>query len=573
MGHAANEVSEIPEYLTPYIVQQDSSLYTSMDHASWRFILKLSQDFFAKHAHQKYLDGLSETGISVDRIPLIQEMDKALGRFGWRAVAVSGFIPPGVFMEFLALGILPIACDMRSLEHLAYTPAPDIVHEAAGHAPIIADPDYARYLKSYGEISRKAIYSSKDMAVYHAIRELSEVKEDPKSTIDQIAESQKRLESAVSDVDYVSEAAELSRMGWWTFEYGLVGSLADPKIYGAGLLSSIGESYHCLGAEVKKLPLSLQCIVTDYDITRPQPQLFVAKDFSDLIQVLEHLANRMSFRIGGLDGLSRAKKAGTVTTVQLESGVQVSGVLSNYRLREEKPYYLQFAGPVQIAADDEEFSGQGAEYHKTGFSSPIGPLLDGRSPVELSEDDLRQGYLRFRSGVEVSGAFHSLTRKFDKTLIVTFKDCTVRKGDEILFRPEWGTFDMICGQDVVSVFGGAADRKKFLAATGGFHQMPGKPKTNLTEKNRPLNELYSRLRALRDRGVGPDLSELESIHEELESSFPTDWLLRWELLEVSKTTGVVLPFERRLRERLGEISRISKDRAEMIQRGLALIAV
>src|ERR1700749_4787397 len=131
MAHPPSQKAPvIPDYLRPHVVEQDPSLYTPIDHASWRFILKLSQSFFKKHAHRKYLDGLRETGISTERIPLISEMSEKLGEFGWQAVAVSGFIPPGVFMEFLALGILPIACDMRKIENLAYTPAPDIVHEA-----------------------------------------------------------------------------------------------------------------------------------------------------------------------------------------------------------------------------------------------------------------------------------------------------------------------------------------------------------------------------------------------------------------------------------------------------------
>src|SRR5688572_12007684 len=99
MGPRGTAANEVPEYLRPYVVAQDPSLYTAIDHASWRFILKISQAFFAKHAHEKYLSGLRETGISTERIPLISEMDEALKKFGWRAVAVSGFIPPAVFME------------------------------------------------------------------------------------------------------------------------------------------------------------------------------------------------------------------------------------------------------------------------------------------------------------------------------------------------------------------------------------------------------------------------------------------------------------------------------------------
>ena len=77
-------------------------------------------------------------------------MNEKMNKFGWGAVAVRGFIPPEIFMEFQALGILPIACDMRSSEHLTYTPAPDIVHESAGHNPIIINEEYAHYLKEYG---------------------------------------------------------------------------------------------------------------------------------------------------------------------------------------------------------------------------------------------------------------------------------------------------------------------------------------------------------------------------------------------------------------------------------------
>jgi len=183
-------LSEIPEHLKPFIAHQDASLYTPIDHASWRYILRISRRFFSEHAHAKYLRGLEETGISHERIPLVSEMDEKLKRFGWRAVPVSGFIPPSVFMEFQSLGILPIACEMRTLEHLAYTPAPDIVHEAAGHAPIIADPEYSQYLRNYGEVSRKAIFSSQDIKLFEAIRDLSDIKEDPRSTSDDVARAQ-----------------------------------------------------------------------------------------------------------------------------------------------------------------------------------------------------------------------------------------------------------------------------------------------------------------------------------------------------------------------------------------------
>ncbi len=563
--------SEIPVYLSTYITKQDSSLYTAIDHASWRFILKVSQAFFAKYAHQKYLDGLKETGISTDRIPLIEEMDQCLRKFGWQAVAVTGFIPPAVFMEFLSLGILPIACDMRSLEHLSYTPAPDIVHEAAGHAPIIADPEYADYLKSYGEISKKAIFSLQDMNVYKAIRHLSDTKENPLSTSDEIKNAEKALELAVSSVTYISEATLLSRMGWWTFEYGLVGDLSDPKIFGAGLLSSLGESFHCFDARVKKIPFSVRCIETSYDITQPQPQLFVASNFQTLKSALKELENTMAFRRGGEEGLNKALQAETTTTTELDSGIQISGVLTRVlRTDSGVPCYLQFQGPTQISYRNDEI--QSAAYHREGFGTPL---------VHLTRSDLvRAGFIEnnrgkivLDSGVVIEGRKVDELIREGRILIVTFEDCEVKLGSEVLFRPEWGRFDMVCGEQVVSVFGGAADRKNYLAATGGFHQEPGKQKSNLTAKNRTLNELYSKVRNIRDLNQWDQSTwkKLSEIHEKLEEIDSTDWLLRFELLELAVLNSATLPWIKTLRERLAEISKGSPEKAEMIQRGLDLL--
>jgi phenylalanine-4-hydroxylase len=190
----ATTKGKIPSHLKPFIVEQDYSRYTPEDQAVWRFIMRQLKSFLSEHAHESYLDGLIKTGITVDRIPEIGRIDERLEGIGWGAVAVSGFIPPAAFMEFQSLGILPIACDMRTLDHLLYTPAPDIVHEAAGHAPILANPDYAAYLRKYGEIARHAILSREDLEQYEAIRVLSDVKENPQSTPQDIAAAELRLE-------------------------------------------------------------------------------------------------------------------------------------------------------------------------------------------------------------------------------------------------------------------------------------------------------------------------------------------------------------------------------------------
>jgi phenylalanine-4-hydroxylase len=582
---------EIPEYLQPYIAQQDASLYTPMDHASWRFILKISQAFFARHAHPMYLNGLSETGISTDRIPLISEMDEKLKRFGWRAVPVSGFIPPAVFMEFLSRGILPIACDMRKIENISYTPAPDIVHEAAGHAPIIAEPSYAAYLRHYGELAEKAIYSKQDLDVYEAVRNLSDTKEDPASSEAQIATAQKRLDDAVAAVDHVTEATQLGRMGWWTIEYGLLGDEKNAKIYGAGLLSSVAESYNCLNPEVKKIPFNVDCVDVTYDITKPQPQLFVARDFDALVNGLDELAERMAYRRGGTEGLEKARKAAIPTTTVLETGLQISGTLVRYRQDATgAASYLHFQGPTQLCFESHELEGQGPAYHREGFGTALG-FVRGmkRTPAELTAADLEKlgfktgakGRIEFESGVVVEGELTGRLERGGKNLLLTFRSCIVKLGNEVLFDPSWGTYDMACGARVVSVFGGAADRSRYLAATGGFGQPPAKPKTNLTESNRALNELYARVRRLRDQtkesGKLPSESaqtiarELEKTHNELEKNYRSDWLLRYELLELNEKYALKSPWANSVRTRLAEISKTAQDKAEMISRGLELL--
>ncbi|HEY0465603.1 MAG TPA: hypothetical protein VGC79_15420, partial [Polyangiaceae bacterium] len=134
-----SDLSRVPHDLRRFVVEQDYAQYNEVDQAVWRFVLLQTYQRLQHTAHPAYRDGLAQTGISVERIPRISEMSACLARFGWSAVCVDGFIPPRAFQEFQAASILPIAADMRSIDHLTYTPAPDIIHEAAGHAPILPD--------------------------------------------------------------------------------------------------------------------------------------------------------------------------------------------------------------------------------------------------------------------------------------------------------------------------------------------------------------------------------------------------------------------------------------------------
>lgn len=579
---AMKEVIEsIPKHLRDYVVEQEYDEYTPIDHACWRYIMKLSKDYFKDNAHEKYLDGLEETGITTERIPRISEMNEKLKKFGWRAAPITGFIPPAIFSEMLALNIMPIACDMRKLENIDYTPSPDIVHEAAGHAPIVADESYASYLRKLGQASRRVIFAKEDCDVYEAILDLSEIKEDPGATDDQIQASQHRLDETYKKVNYVSEATELARIGWWTIEYGLIKKNDKFLIYGAGLLSSIGESYNCLNEKVEKVPFTIDCIKQDYDITKPQPQLFYSESFEDMEKVIDQFAATMAWKMGGEAALNKAKKAETVTTTELNSGIQISGIVADFRkLDSEEIFYLHYSGPSQLSYKDKQIDGQGAKYHLHGFGTPLGNIKGiGKDPSALNNEELKslgihsggKANFEFESGVVVSGDCIEVINKDGKNIIFRFENCWVKKDDLVLFDPEWGTFDMACGSsDIPSVFGGAADRSAYIEETRTEAPNVRKQKKNHSEETLAIMPLYAELRKERESG-SLDESILKDIYQKLQTDFPSDWLLRMELLELTQEKNILNELKQPLMDQLTSLREKSHGISQLIDRGFNIL--
>lgn len=571
------QVARLPRHLRRFAVDQLYDQYTPTDHAVWRYIMRQNVRFLKEHAHHVYFHGLVNTGISFDRIPSIQEMNDILGRIGWGAVAVDGFIPPAAFMEFQAYRVLVIACDMRQMNHIEYTPAPDIVHEAAGHAPIIVDSEYAGYLQRFGEVGAKAMYSRADFALYEAIRHLSIVKERPDSTPDEIKRGEKEVEDCFNNLGKPSEMARLSRLHWWTVEYGLIGTMQNPKIYGAGLLSSIGESVNCLKESVKKIPYSLEASDLAFDITNMQPQLFVTPDFNALRDVLEQFEATMAFRTGGMEGLQKAVECENVCTAQYSSGLQVSGVVSEVMADSiGLPAYLRFTGPCALAYGNKQLPGHDKDYHAHGFGSPVGALAGIDTPAELLTEGqlaslgVKEGQtsrLHFASGVEVKGDLRKIERRDGKIILMTFDNCRVRHGSELLFDPEWGAFDMAVGENISSVFNGAADQD-------AYEQIALVPrertiKVNLDSRTTRLNELYQQVRDIRRAESGFD--ELEELWKTVSSEFPNDWLLGVEIVEILQTRSLFPELETEIRVALAKLVGRRQGLDHLVQQGYDLI--
>lgn len=534
-------LDKLPPHLKQFMKSQDYEQYTPINQAVWRYVMRKNVDYLSKVAHKSYLEGLDKTGISIDYIPSMYGMNRILKEIGWAAVAVDGFIPPNAFMEFQAYKILVIASDIRQLENIEYTPAPDIIHEGAGHAPIIANPDYAEYLRRFGEIGAKAISSSYDIDMYEAIRELSIVKEADGVSNLIIEAAENRVAELQNKEVSPSEITLIRNLHWWTVEYGLVGTVDDPKIYGAGLLSSIGESSSCLKDEVKKIPYSIDAAYQSFDITKPQPQLYVTPDFAYLQEVLEEFANTMAVRKGGWRGLNKLIGSKQLGTIELSTGLQISGVFSKMIKNEDNEVvFFKTEGPTALSYREKEVIGHGIAAHKHGFSSPLGKLkginlaIENMGPRDLQAYNFYDGKeisFEFESGITVKGLNVTGIRNLrGELMLIQFIGCTVTYKNELLFSPEMGGFDMAVGKEIVSAFTGASDYNSFPITL-----KPSKTKTiqkTISKKETELNKLYNSVRTIRKNKASYDA--LITIFEALKRDYPSDWLLSIEIYELTK---------------------------------------
>ena len=569
-------IDRLPKHLKQFIKPQVYEDYTPINQAVWRYVMRKNVNYLSKVAHSSYIDGLQKTGIEVDNIPSMYGMNRILAEIGWAAVAVDGFIPPNAFMEFQAYNVLVIACDIRQLEHIEYTPAPDIIHEGAGHAPIIANPEYAEYLRRFGEIGCKAISSARDYELYEAIRLLSILKEAEDTPESEIKKAEEQVDFLQNNMGELSEMSRIRNLHWWTVEYGLIGTIDNPKIYGAGLLSSIGESAWCMTDNVKKIPYDISAADMSFDITKPQPQLYVTPDFAQLSQVLEEFANKMALRTGGLSGIKKLINSNALGTIELSTGLQISGVFTNVIEDEGKPVYVQTTGETALSYREKELVGHGTEYHAEGFGSPIGRLkginlaIEEMSPRDLRAYDIYEGEqvtLEFEGNIKVTGEIVTGSRNLQgEILLIKFKNCTVTHDDTVLFQPEWGIYDMAVGKKVISAFSGPADVNSFDMISHVPSTQTIKQKKSVEREE--LEKLYLSVRNIREGK--PAATTLKEAFASVSAGHPNDWLLSVEIAELAKQEGNSDLVDKALNH-LEKVKNNRPEVAHLIDGGLELI--
>lgn len=572
------EAKKIPRHLQKYVVDQQYEKYTPIDHAVWRYVMRQNHNYLKDTAHLAYVGGLKSSGISVERIPNVTDMNKALEPYGWGAANIDGFIPGVIFFDFQAHGILPIASDIRKLENIQYTPAPDIIHEAAGHAPILCEEKFSEYVKLFGEIGSKALATSEEHELFEAVRTYSNLLESGKATKEEIDAAKAAFEEKQAAVTELSEAEQISRLYWWTVEYGLIGSVDQPQIYGAGLLSSVSEGRSSLTAGVKKIPFDLQTVIeTGFDITKPQPQLFVCNSFDQLIDAVIEFSKTMANKVGGTKGLDKALRSNHTATIQYSSGLQLTGTLRNI-IKDDKgeAVYIQTEGPSALAYQNIELLGHGKTTHQDGFGAPIGKIPTSTKPLEeLSDDELKgigieigkQSSFEYESEVKVTGIPQHFHRKDGKLLLISFKDCKISYGEQTLFHHDWGTYDLAIGEYITSVFAGAADSEQFYA---DLEKLESK---HLVKRELSLLEqLYGKVRSIRENKENNNEAELIEVIEKLTTEFKKDWLLRIEILELLVKQNILHEQQLLLRQQLEDIKLLHQEYPVLIERGLMLAA-
>ena len=259
-------------------ISQPYELYSDANQQTWRRLYEELEPRWRRYASVGYLDGLDRLALDPRRIPRLEEVNRFLAPLsGFRARAVSGYVPVYLFFDCLRRREFPTTITLREEGKLDYLPEPDIFHDLAGHVPLHTDRVFADILVRFGEVAHAAALAAGETR-------------DPRKRI-------RRLESIIK---------AMARFFWFTVEFGIMRRKKGLGfcVYGSGLLSSRLEIEHAVESpEVQRHPFQLEWVVNQcFEIDRFQPLLFVIDSFSQLYEQVDQL--ELWVREGKLDNVS-----------------------------------------------------------------------------------------------------------------------------------------------------------------------------------------------------------------------------------------------------------------------------
>lgn len=248
-------------------IPQPFELYSERNHETWRRLYERMQPCWERYANHRFLDGLQALQLDAGRIPRLDDINRMLAALtGFRARAVSGYVPAFLFFDCLWRREFPTTVTMRPVASLDYLPEPDIFHDVAGHVPMHTDSAFAGALVRFGECARTAA------GIACGIRDETT-----------------RLARMTSIIK------GMARFFWFTVEFGLMQTPDGLRAYGSGLLSSHGELPHAIdSAEVQRSRASLEWLIhQSFEIDHFQPLLFSVESFEHLYDLAGKLEEWM----------------------------------------------------------------------------------------------------------------------------------------------------------------------------------------------------------------------------------------------------------------------------------------
>jgi phenylalanine-4-hydroxylase len=257
-------------------IHQPYELYSEENHAAWRSLYSRMKLKWQRYANQHFLRGIRSLCFNPDYVPKLDDVNRFLNPLtGFRAKAVSGYVPSFVFFDCLRNREFPTTITIRRSDRLDYLSEPDIFHDIAGHVPMHTDRVFADTLVRLGECA------------HTAAEMMAETRGDAKKL--------EQLESIIR---------AMARFFWFTVEFGLMRERDELKVYGSGLLSSYGEITHAIESEnVQRYPIQLEWVINQaFEIDRYQPLLFVVHSFDHLFSLVDQLEKWM--RAGKLNNVA-----------------------------------------------------------------------------------------------------------------------------------------------------------------------------------------------------------------------------------------------------------------------------
>ncbi|HEX4479974.1 MAG TPA: phenylalanine 4-monooxygenase [Rudaea sp.] len=277
--HQQTDRGSVPVYTTA-VIEQPWSTYKPEDHATWATLFLRQREILENRAAREFLDNQQKFGMTPDVIPKFDDLNKVLRKVtGWELIGVEGLLPELTFFDHLANRRFPVTWWIRRPDQIDYISEPDMFHDLFGHVPLLLNPVFADYMEAYGCGGVKA----------HGLG--------------------------------AEALSNLTRLYWYTVEFGLIKQDDGLRIYGSGIVSSKGESIHCLeSAAPNRIGFDLERIMrTRYRIDTYQKTYFVIDSYEQLMKATEpdftpiyaRLANEESIPAGEIIQSDKVYNRGT----------------------------------------------------------------------------------------------------------------------------------------------------------------------------------------------------------------------------------------------------------------------